>query len=204
MLKPNFNFALKKEPSENIELTEEQIKILAEIPIPTEYKNKKLYCRVWNEDGTRTLRKRIKIPYGKPYFSCKIGGKDRFFKINYETRGLIKVIDGRMYYDTAFDNALGAFALGNIEYPEDMDSAEAYTTFKDNAVQMYVKKGGIPLLYLMIAMGMVMIMAIAIIATVPSGLSASEQVKDLDAQVTELRQQNAVLQQQLAQVGNNG
>lgn len=191
------NFVLKKNPNENIELTPEQVKIMENIPIPPEFKNKRLYCRVWNEDGTRTLRKAVKAKYGQPFFTAKIGGLSRYFKINYETKGFIKVIDGKMFYDCAFDNTVGAFALGNREFPEDMDSAEAFTVFKDNAVNMYVKKGGIPLLYLLFAMVAVIVMAIAIVATVPAGLSAQENVKDLDAQVTTLKQEKAVLQQQL-------
>src|SRR5688572_25843469 len=177
----------KEEPEKSngkddgIELTPSQVKIMESIPIPPEFKGKKLTCRIWDKDGLRTLRKGIKIPYGKPYFNCKIGSKDRFFKVNYNN-GFIKVIDGKMYYDTAFDNTLGAFALRNIEFPEDMDSEEAFTVFKNNAVNMYVKKGGIPLLYLLICMIMVTVMAFAIIATVPAGLQAQENVKDLDNQ----------------------
>lgn len=158
-------------------------------------------CRLWNEKGTRTIAKPKKIPYGMPYFTSKIGGKQRYFKVNYYTEGMIKNIDGKMYYDTAFDNSVGGFALRNYEFPEDMDSEEAYTIFKNNAVNMYVKKGGIPMLYLLVAMGLAFACIIAVIATVPAGLKASEQVKDLDNQVTSLRQQNAVLQQQLAQAG---
>lgn len=194
------NLVLQKKQLQNVELTPEQIQIMENIPIPEEFKNKKLFCRIWNEDGTRTLRKPVKIPYGRMFFTAKIGGKNRYFKVNYITKGFIKNIDGKMYYDIAFDNSLGAFALGNIEFPEDMDSEEAYTVFKDNAVNMYVKKGGIPLMYLLFAMIAVIVMAIAIVATVPSALTAQEQVKDLDAQVTSLKQNNAILTQQNAQL----
>ena len=198
------SFGKKESKTENVELSQEQIAILENIPIPPEYKGRKLKCRIWNEDGTRTIRRPVTIPYGKPYFTCKIGTKSRFFKVNYMTKGMIKNIDGKLYYDIAFHNSLGALALGNIEFPEDMDSAEAYTVFQDNAVNMYVKKGGIPLLYLLIAMGMVLVMAMAIIATVPAGLQASDNVKDLDAQVTQLKKDNAVLQQQLSQAAQTG
>lgn len=189
----------KKESLDNVELTAEQVKILEHIPVPPEYKKKKLICRIWNEEGTRTIRKPIKITYGKPYFTCKVGTKDRFFRVNYSTKGIIKIIDGKMYYDIAFDNTLGGIALGNVEFPEDMDSEEAYTVFKNNAVNMYVKKGGIPLMYLLVAMIAVTVMAFAIIATVPAGLQAQENVKFLDEQVTQLKKDNAILQQQLTQ-----
>lgn len=195
----NLSLDFKKNKNDNVELTTEQVKILEAIPVPPEYKGKKLHCRIWNEEGTRTIRRPVTIPYGKPYFTCKVGTKDRFFKVNYSTKGLIKVIDGKMYYDIAFDNSLGALALGNVEFPEDMDSEEAFTVFKNNAVQMYVKKGGIPLLYLLFAMIAVTAMAFAIIATVPAGLQAQDNVKFLDSQVTQLKKDNAILQQQLSQ-----
>lgn len=193
------SFGRKESKTDNVELSQEQIAILENIPIPPEYRGKKLKCRIWNEDGTRTIRRPVTIPYGKPYFTCKIGTKSRFFKVNYMTKGMIKNIDGRLYYDIAFHNSLGALALGNIEFPEDMDSAEAYTVFQDNAVNMYVKKGGIPQIYLLVAMAVAGICMIGVIATVPSALTAQEQVKDLDTQVTTLKQENAVIKQQLAQ-----
>lgn len=189
----------RKKSKDDIELTEEQAKFLSEIPIPEEYKKKKLYCRMWNEKGTRTIGKPKKVTYGTPFFTTRIGGRQRYFKIIYNTEGMIKLIDGKFYYDTTYDNTLGGLALRNIEFPEDMMSEEAYTTFVNNGVNMYVKKGGIPLLYLMVAMGMVLVMAIAIIATVPAGMQAQEQVKQLDTQITALKQRNIVLEQQVQQ-----
>lgn len=192
----------QKSKKDSIEITPEQAKVLDNIPLPPEFKKRKLICRIWNEKCNRTLRKPVVIPYGKPYFSAKIGTKDRFFKVNYDLEGMIKYDNGKLYYDTVFDNVVGGVALRNYEFPEDMDSEEAYTTIKNNAVNMYVKKGGIPLLYLMVAMLAVIVMAIAIVATVPAGLGAQEQVKDLDAQVTQLKKDNAILAQQLAGANN--
>ncbi len=187
----------RKKSKDDIEITEEQAKYLSEIPIPDEFKKKVLYCRIWNENGTKTIGKSKKITYGTPYFTMKVAGRKRFFKINYSVQGMIKNIDGKLYYDTTYDNTLGALALRNVEFPEDMMSEEAYTSFVNNAVNMYVKKGGIPLTYLLIAMAMVLVMGVAIIATVPSGMNAQKQVEELDKQVTVLKQQNAVLQQRL-------
>src|SRR2546426_2872646 len=188
--------AIEKKRLLNTEISKEESQTLSNIPIPLEYKNRKLYCRIWDETGTRTLVKPKKVPYGIPFFSAKVGGRDRYFKINYNTRGMIKSIDGRMFYDTAFDNATGGYALRNYEFPEDIDSEEAYTIFKNNAVNMYVKKGGIPMIYLMVAMGIALVAMIMIIAVVPAGLQAQDQVKELDKQVTVLKAQNQVLQKQ--------
>jgi len=164
------------------------------IPIP-ELQKHKLICRIWNEDGTRTIAKPVVIPYGQPTFTKKIGKKDRLFKVNYYDEGMIKVIDGKMYYDTTFDNAVGGLSFK--EYPEDAESSEIYTIFNNNAVKMYVQKGGIPLIYLMVAMGMAMCAFIAIIVVIPDGLHAKDQVKDLDNQITALRANNAGLQQEI-------
>lgn len=187
----------KKKSKDDIELTPEQARYLETIPVPEEYKKKTLHCRMWNEKGNRTIGKPKKITYGKPYFTMKIAGRDRYFKVIYNIEGMIKNIEGKLYYDTTYDNSLGALALRNVEFPEDMLSEEAYTVFINNAVNMYVKKGGIPLLYLLIAMIMVVVMAIAIVATVPAGLGAQDQVKELDKQVTALKGQNLALQSQL-------
>lgn len=177
----------------NAEITEQQASELKNIELPPEFKGKKLYCRVWNEKGTRTLARPKKIPYGMPYFTTKIGGKNRFFKVNYYTDGMIQNIEGKMYYNIAFDNTVGGFALRNHEFPEDMASDEVYTAFVDNGLQMYVKKGGLPMIYFAIAMIVALVCVIAVLATVPAGLGAQENVKVLDAQVTALKGENLAL-----------
>lgn len=162
---------------------------------------KKLICRVWNNEHDDVLAKKT-IKYGAPYFNAKIGGRDRKYKVNYDTKGCIKK-DGKVHiYDIVFDNTVGALRFHSFSKHEVMDSDEAYQVYENNAVKMYVSKGGIPLIYLAIAMIAVVAMAFAIIMTVPNGLNASEKVDELDKQVTQLRQQNAVLQQQLIDRGS--
>lgn len=157
---------------------------------------KKIICRVWNEEHDDVLAK-TEVKYGAPYFNVKIGGRDRKYKVNYNMKGCVKQ-DGKLFlYDTVFDNTVGALKFHSFSKHEVMDSDEAYQVFENNAVKMYVSKGGIPLIYLAIAMIAVVAMAIAMIATVPSGLQANENVKFLDQQITQLRQQNAILQQEL-------
>lgn len=185
--------------------TDKSKKVSHEVPIPPEYKNKRLICRVWDEKGIRTISKAKKITYGQPFFNVKIGKKDRLFKVNYNTEGMIKVIDGKMYYDTTFDNSVGGLSFH--EFPEDMDSEEAYTIFKNNAINLYVKKGGIPPMVLYICLAVAFVSMIGIIVTVPSALDASSQKDELDKLATVLKQENAVLKQQVASLQssvNNG
>ena len=142
------------------------------IPLP-EHKGKHLYVRVWG--GSRGERNDLtqphlvakpkKIPYGQPSVSMKIGGKERLYKINYQTDGMIKQEGKRLYYDTHFLNQVGG--LRWYEFPEDLDAEEAYTVFKNNGVEMYVKKGGISTKIL------IMILAITAIAMVGVMVMAS-------------------------------
>lgn len=160
-------------------------------------KNRKLICRVWaSPDEPFSLAKKT-VKYGTPSFHVKIGGKDRLYKINYTADGCIKQEGKKLYYDTSFSNTTGALRF--FEFPEDMDSEEAYTALENNAVNMYVKKGGIPLMYLMVAMLAVVAMAFALIFIVPPSLQAQEQVKELDAKITTLTKDNTILRQQLQQ-----
>lgn len=167
--------------------------------IPEDLKGRKLYCRIWSDTGKNgtphTLGKIKKIKYGQPFFNAKIGGKDRMYKINYRTKGLIKQEGKKLFYDVHFLNTVGALSF--YEFPEDMDSEEAYTTFKNNAVNMYVKKGGIPPLVLYICLAIALVAMIALIAIVPSAFSAQESVKGLDAQVTALKAENQLLRSQI-------
>lgn len=156
---------------------------------------KKLVCNVWSDTGvkstpTRLARKTVK--YGAPHFIVKIGGQQRFFKINYETKGMIKQAGKQLVYDTHFSNTVGGLSF--YEFPEAMDSDQAYTVFRNNAVDMYVKKGGIPFLWLILAMAVALVAMVAMMATVPSALSANDQVKELDAQVTALKNTNQALE----------
>lgn len=160
-------------------------------------KGKKILCRVWNNQHDKVLAKKT-IKFGAPYFNVKIGGRDRKFKVNYQMQGCIKEDNKVFLYDTEFDNTVGGMKFHSFSEHEIMNSDESYQVFENNAVKMYVSKGGIPLLYLAIAMIAVVAMAFAIIATVPSGMSASQQRDELDEQITLLRQENAVLKQQLA------
>lgn len=156
---------------------------------------KKILCKVWNNDMDEVLGKAT-IKYGTPYFNVKIGNQKRKFKVNYNTEGTIKQ-DGKMYvYDTNFDNTVGAMRFYSFSEHEVIASDEAYTVFDNNAVKLYVQKGGFPPIYLAIAMIAVIIMAFAFILTVPEGLTAIEQRDILDKQITALKQENAVLKQQ--------
>lgn len=164
---------------------------------------KTILCQVWNDKLDNVLARK-KVKYGTPYFNVKIGGRTRRYKINYDTDGVIKQNGKLWVYDTDFSNTIGAMKFSSFSEHEVLDSDEAYQVFENNGVKMYVSKGGIPLLYLAICMIAVVAMAFAIIATVPSGLSASEQRDELDKQITALRQENAVLKSRLqdGDVGN--
>lgn len=160
---------------------------------------KKILCRVWNREMTEVLARRI-VKYGTPYFNVKIGDTKRKFKINYDVEATIKR-DGKVYtYDTNFDNTIGAMRFYSYSEHEVIASDEAYTVFEDNAVKMYVAKGGIPMLYLLIAMIMTGAMAFAIILTVPDGLQAQEQRDLLDAELTKAKQDIAIKNQQIQQL----
>jgi len=175
--------ALDKKKLLNTEISESESKAMSNVPIPEDYKGYKLFCRVWNETGTRTLGKPKKVPYGMPFFSAKVGGKMRYFKINYYTLGMIKNINGRMFYDTVFDNSTGGSALRNYEFPEDMNSEEAFTIFKNNAVNMYVKKGGISPMVLYICIAIIGITSMGLVIMGPYVINAMQQhdvdIKDL-------------------------
>lgn len=168
-----------------------------EVVLPSELRNKKLVCRLWSDTGENSMPSvlaRRKVRYGQPTFNAKIGGKDRFYKINYKKAGAIKQEGKQLYYDTHFLNTVGALSFN--EHDEDVDSEEAYTVFKNNAVNMYVKKGGIPPMLLYIAFAMVMVLVVVIAYIAPSFVSATQSMEELDKQVTALKQQNAILQQQ--------
>ena len=176
-----------------------------EIIIPPEFQNKKLICRVWSNTGeqsTPNLLGKKKVKYGVPEFSIKIGGKMRLFRIIYKIKGVIKQEGKHLYYDTVFNNTTGALAF--YEFPEDMDSEESYTVFKNNAVNMYVKKGGIPAILLYISFLAVIILAVALAYVSPYVASSQQTIEQLDSQITQLKQNNAILQQQLLQNNNGG
>lgn len=159
---------------------------------------KKILCRVWNKEMDTVLARKT-ISFGTPYFIVKIGNQKRKFKVNYNAESTIKQ-DGKMYlYDTDFDNTVGAMRFYSYSEHEVIASDEAYTVFDNNAVKLYVQKGGFPMWYLAVAMIAVVVMAFAFILTVPDGMQAIEQRDTLDKTVTSLRQENAVLKQQLQQ-----
>lgn len=165
---------------------------------PAEFKGRKIICRVWSDTGennTPMVLAKKKIKYGQPDFSVKIGGKSRMYRMNYRTKGLIKQEGKILYYDTHFANAVGGLAF--YEFKEDIDSEEAYTVFKNNAVNMYVKKGGIPAVLLYIAFIGMIILAVALAYVSPTAIAMQQNTEELDAQVTILKQQNAILQQKL-------
>lgn len=169
-----------------------------DLVIPSELKNKKIICRVWSDTGannTPVVLSKRKIKYGQPTFNARIGGKDRLYKVNYRTKGLIKQEGKLMYYDTHFLNSVGGLAFH--EFQEDIDSEEAYTVFKNNAVNMYVKKGGIPAILLYITFIAMIILAVSLAYVSPTTIGQQSTIEQLDAQVTTLKQQNALLQQQV-------
>lgn len=188
---------VSKNSKKAIDKTEEAI-------LPPEYKGKKILCKVWSDIGENSNPHMVgkkEVKYGTPTFNIKIGGKDRLYKINYRQRGYIKREGKRLIYDTHFLNTVGG--LSYHEYPEDMDSEETYTVFKNNAVNMYVKKGGIPQWYLLIAMAIAGIALIALMVTVPPAMQAQEEVKFLDQQITALKAENQRLQSgQPDRIGN--
>lgn len=166
---------------------------------------KKLLCRVWSDTGENTTPQVLakkKITYGQPTFAVKIGSKKRYFKVNYTTKGVIKQDGKLLIFDTHFSNTIGALSF--YEFPEAIDSDIAYTVARDNAVDMYVKKGGIPMLYLLIAMAVAMVAFIAIIVVLPPALQAQEQLKELDKQVSVLKQENANLRSLIPPTANGG
>lgn len=123
---------------------------------------KKLRVKVWSNNGeneTPRVLTTLKTKYGQPAVTWRAKGGKRMYQIDYEHKGAIKQEGKTLVYDTVFDNAVGALTF--YEHDEDIDSGQAYTMFLNSAVNMYVKKGGIPLLYLIIAMiGMVVMVGI--------------------------------------------
>lgn len=176
------------------------------IPQP-HLKGKKIICRVWSDDGKNGMPvvvARKKVKFGTFKFEVRGLGNPRYYKINYPT---LKQDGKNFVYDTHFSDAIGALTFHR--FPEEMPSDEAYNIFEYNAVNAYVKKGGIPLYYLLIAMGVAMVAFLAIIFVIPPALQAQEAMKDLDAQVTIKNQQlnalateNEQLRQQLGNIPN--
>jgi len=120
--------------------------------IPHDITGKKLIIRAWSQEGYKTPAKVLaykKIRYGAPHAILKVAKVQRMYKINYEHMGGFKQIGRRLYYDTMFDNATGA--LSYSEFPEDVDSTQAFDMFKDSAVKAYVAKGGLKMIYFIIA-----------------------------------------------------
>jgi len=167
------------------------------LPIPPEYKNKKLIVKIWSdtgENGTPQVLFKRTVKYGTPFVTAKIAGKDRLFKINYRTKGVIKQDGKKLYTDIHFLNAVGSLAF--YEFKEDMDSEEAYTIFKNNAVNMYVKKGGISPMTLYICIGAICAMGIGYAIVSPYIIQSIQQhevdIKDLtsaSAKIQALRDQ---------------
>lgn len=176
-----------------------------------ELKGKFLWVRVWGgsrsqikNDGDNgnsviiphphLLAKPKKIPYGKPEVVFKIGGKERLYRINYNTEGMIKQEGKRLYYDTYFNNTVGGLRL--YEYPEDMDAEETYTAFKNNGVRMYVEKGGIKMIVLIIVaiFGMVGLVGLVIMAPYTANANAQHDTDQknligLSSKIDQLRAQ---------------
>lgn len=160
------------------------------IPQP-HLKGKKIICRVWSDDGKNGMPvvvARKKVKFGTFKFEVRGLGNPRYYKINYPT---LKQDGKNFIYDVHFNDAVGSLSFHR--FPEEMPSDEAYNIFEYNAVNAYVKKGGIPLYYLLIAMGVAMIAFMAIIFVIPPALQAQEAMKDLDAQVSQLKATNNAL-----------
>lgn len=123
---------------------------------------KKLKVKIWSNNGeheTPRVLHTAKTKYGQPHVTWRAKGGKRMYQIDYEHKGAIKQDGKSLIYDTVFDNAVGALTF--YEHDEDIDSGQAYTMFLNSAVNMYVKKGGIPLIYLIVAMiGMVVAIGI--------------------------------------------
>lgn len=126
----------------------------------------KIEVRLWSTrdgKGRDKIVKKKKIPFGKKYVSFKPTRKSetRFYQINYDE---LKE-DKKFYiYDTDVLNSLGALAFH--KYPERVDSVNSQKMLVDTAVDMYVKKGGIPLWYLLIAMIGIIVLAVAVLVVV--------------------------------------
>jgi hypothetical protein len=154
----------------------------AEFVQPPEYHGKKLIVKAWSGDlDNPSVLQRRTIKYGQPSVTMRIAGKDRLYKINYLDKGLIKQDGKNLVYDTHFLNTVGGMRFH--EYPEDIDSEEAYTVFKNNGVDMYVKKGGISqriflLLLAMVSIGMV-VSAVLAIYTINAQAQSAVDAKNL-------------------------
>ena len=164
----------------------------------------KIIVQVWllrYGKGRDRLVAQKKVPMGTEYVEITPKGFGLFihrksdkrrYQINYQD---LKETPKGYLYMTDVTNTLGALSFG--EYPKHVDSRREQKLIVDNNVRMYVEKGGIPLLYLLIAMmGMVVGMGVSAFFGIQY-FQIQDMNTQLDTLVTNLKAENAILRSQI-------
>lgn len=160
----------------------------------------KILLQVWHVDiqaKTRPYRVAKKwFKYGKKYVTLRIAGLERKYQIDYHDVGAFKQSGKHYVYDVDFTNAIGALSF--YPYPKEVDSRQAEIMLQDGAVDSYIKKGGIPLYYMLIAMVGIIVVAGALAFILPDYLGTRDLAEKMIAENNNLRNSN---QQLVRQVG---
>lgn len=137
-------------------------------------------------------KKKVKI--GEKTFSMWRGKRQRTWKIDYE-----QLIEGTKSYLYFVELEKAVSPLSFYEYPaekygDELDSRNAELMLYDGAVEVFQGRKGIPLLYLLImGIGLVIGM-VAVVVILQMYLSEARQGDALELQVTNLKNQLAILQ----------
>ena len=135
-----------------------------------------------------------KVRIGVKTFSMWRGQRQRTWKIDYE-----QLIEGTKSYLYFVEMEKAVSPLSFYQYPsekygDDLDSRNAELMLYDGAVEVFQGRKGIPLLYLLIlGIGLVIGM-VAVVVILQMYLGEARQGDVLEAQVTSLRNQLAILQ----------
>ena len=126
------------------------------------YGKKKILCQVWHHDEQNIphLIASKKVGFGEPDFTVQIGGKGflskkhkRRFMIVYDPKiGGLKQGKKGFIYDVNFEHANEPLSFHKFKEAKMVDSKQADTMLQDGAVDFFIAKGGIPMMYLLFAM----------------------------------------------------
>lgn len=153
------------------------------------FMKKKILCQVWSNDGgiDKIIASR-KVSYGSTDFTINTGRKTRRrFQIQYDPKiGALKQGKKFFIYDTYFDNSLGSCSFH--EYKEKVDSKQAETMLQDGAVDFFIAKGGIPMIYLLFAIIGMAICGGALGLIAPQYIQVYQLEQAQEKQITQLSQ----------------
>ena len=158
------------------------------------FKSNRIICRAWllGENGSRDklIDKPKKVKVGKTFF---VAGGKRYF-INYD-----ELREGKKHYeyDTNALNAVGSLSWHDTEKNNPVSPTQADLMLKDGMVKTFMGKGGIPVMYLLVAMIVVSIALAGVMYCVSQLQTLQAQLTNQIAQNTALKTENQALKTQI-------